>query len=165
MLDEVDEPEDPPVSASTGGYELDPVRDDEPDRGTDANSTGAEHDDGTTASTESDGDTGGGGTTTGISSEDESSDDRPPQAPSCDERYGDAPDYVSCIETEDECHFNARTDGGTCRQMCASLGGRCLAAFDNPNEQGLQCEILRPNTDDCDSARYTEICVCDRPRK
>ncbi|MCX4241058.1 hypothetical protein [Paraliomyxa miuraensis] len=78
-------------------------------------------------------------------------------APSCDELYGTAPGYELCMETEDECHFNADTAGGNCFDMCASLGGTCLDAFDN----STACVILSFG-DDCFTNRTNEICVCNR---
>jgi len=78
--------------------------------------------------------------------------------PTCDDLYGMAPDYILCVETPTECHFNATTGGGNCNEMCASLMGTCLAAFDN----GMACDIIKPNMDDCTTNRTTEICVCDK---
>ncbi len=82
--------------------------------------------------------------------------------PTCDDLYGMAPGYVLCIETPTECHFNATTAGGNCNEMCTLFMGTCLAAFDNPNDPGLECDIIEPNTDDCTTNRGTEICVCDK---
>ena len=84
-------------------------------------------------------------------------------AASCDELFMAAPGYIYCSETPDDCSFNADTNGGTCNQMCASLDSTCVAAFDNPNAAGEECDVIEPNTDTCDTERGTEICVCSRP--
>ncbi len=93
---------------------------------------------------------------------DPSSTGEPVPPPSCDELYGAAPDYILCMETERECHFNATTNGH-CHDMCMSLGGLCLGAFNNPNDPGDECMIIEPNTDTCSTVRGTEICVCNKP--
>lgn len=82
-------------------------------------------------------------------------------AASCDELYGAAPDYILCMETDTECHFNATTNGN-CNDMCAMFMGTCVAAFDNPNSAGQECDIIEPNTDTCDTNRGTEICACSK---
>ena len=65
----------------------------------------------------------------------------PPPSPfpdlSCTELFGSAPDFVLCEETETTCSFNARMDGGTCDQMCASLGSVCVGALKNPPPEGV----------------------------
>ena len=80
--------------------------------------------------------------------------------PSCDELFDTAPGYIYCTETDMACHFNATTSGSDCNSMCASLGSTCVAAFDNPNVAGQECDVIRPNTDTCDTDRGTEICAC-----
>src|SRR5688500_4146058 len=83
----------------------------------------------------------------------------PPPSPSpdlsCTELFGSAPDFVLCEETETTCSFNARIDGGTCDQMCASLGSPCVGAINN----GESCEELPDNNDTCETSRSTEICI------
>ena len=120
------------------------------------------------ADTSSDGDTTAGvqlGTSTGETAstgptttgeEPGSSSGSPP--PSCDELYGAAPGYLLCMETPDECHFAAATNGGNCNAMCSMFQGTCIDAFDN----SAGCTVLVPNLDDCTTNRGTEICVCSR---
>lgn len=79
-------------------------------------------------------------------------------SPSCNELYDQAPGYLLCMETETECHFNANTNGGDCNMMCAAYLGKCIDAFDNSSG----CSIIRPDMDDCDTNRGTEICVCSK---
>ncbi len=81
-----------------------------------------------------------------------------PTSPSCDDLYGLAPDYFLCLETDDECHFNATTGGSNCTAMCEMFLGTCLAAFDN----STNCNIIRPNMDHCGTNRSNEICVCSK---
>ena len=80
---------------------------------------------------------------------------------SCDELFMTAPGYVYCDETPTTCSFNANTNG-TCDAMCASLDSECVAAFDNPNSAGQECDVIRPNRDTCGTVRGTEICECTR---
>lgn len=83
--------------------------------------------------------------------------------PSCDELYGEAPEYILCAEEAATCTFNARTDGGTCNEMCALYGGTCIRAHDNESTPGTECVANLPAGDDCNTPRSTEICVCSRP--
>jgi hypothetical protein len=83
-------------------------------------------------------------------------------SPSCDELYGGAPGYILCMESDSECRFNATTGGGDCNMMCAQFLGTCIEAFDNPNDPGDECDIVRPNSDDCNTDRGTELCVCSK---
>jgi len=86
------------------------------------------------------------------------SDAAPPA--SCDELYGAAPDYILCEQADDSCAFNVRLDNDSCERLCASFGGVCVAAFDNPNTSGDECVIQGEDT--CLRQRGTEICVCSR---
>lgn len=79
---------------------------------------------------------------------------------SCEALFGDAPGFRLCDETASTCSFNATTDGGTCDQMCQSLGSQCVGALDN---EGASCHALSGSYDTCQSRRETEICVCERP--
>jgi hypothetical protein len=85
-----------------------------------------------------------------------------PPPPSCDELYGAAREYIFCYETETTCAFNARTNGGNCDQMCASLGGTCVAAYDNVSDPGFECDRIVASGDNCTTLRSTEICECTR---
>lgn len=78
--------------------------------------------------------------------------------PSCQELYGAAPGYELCMETPEECHFAALTNGGDCNAMCGLFGGTCIDAFDN----STGCNIIRPDMDTCETDRGSEICVCSR---
>jgi hypothetical protein len=73
----------------------------------------------------------------------------------CKAKYGGAPDYVLCWVTPSGCAFNATTNG-TCDAVCKSLGGSCLAAWDN----STACTVLGP--DPCDKTRGTNICLCSK---
>jgi len=77
----------------------------------------------------------------------------------CASKYGAAPGYILCWVTPSGCAFNATTNG-TCTSMCASLGGTCLAAWDNPNSSGQECDVLGP--DPCGNTRGTNICLCNK---
>jgi hypothetical protein len=79
----------------------------------------------------------------------------------CDEKYGRAPDYVLCWETATTCAFNVHTGGSSCNTLCATFGGICEDAHDNPNGPGEECDILQPD-DDCNTMRTTEICECSK---
>jgi hypothetical protein len=113
-----------------------------------------------TASDASTSATGDASTSSASSSSDASSSDASSSGggPTCDELYGAAPGYLLCLETADECHFNATTGGGNCNTMCSLFGGTCLDAFDN--SEG--CEVIRPDMDTCATNRSTEICVCTK---
>lgn len=86
-----------------------------------------------------------------------------PLPPSCDELYGAAREYIYCYETETTCAFNARTNGGNCNEMCSSLGGTCVAAYDNVSDIGFECDRIVDTGDNCTTLRSTEICECTRP--
>ncbi len=89
----------------------------------------------------------------------------PPDAlvlPACDDTYGQALEYLLCIEDDTTCEFNARTGGGTCDEMCAQFGGVCLGAYDNVSDPGAECDRIVASGDDCFTPRNTEICVCSR---
>jgi hypothetical protein len=73
----------------------------------------------------------------------------------CKAKYGAAPGYVLCWVTPSGCAFNATT-AGTCDAMCKSLGGSCLAAWDNSTSS--PCSAGSP--DPCDKTRNTNICLC-----
>jgi hypothetical protein len=79
--------------------------------------------------------------------------------PTCDELYGMAPDYLLCMETDSECHFNATTDGSNCNAMCAIFMGTCIGAIDNP---GGGCAGDPAAMDTCDTNRFNEICICSK---
>lgn len=78
----------------------------------------------------------------------------------CATAFGDAPGFRLCSESEDQCAFNANTDGDNCHVMCSRFNARCLGAQDN---EGSSC-VANPNDmDDCNTNRSTEICICERP--
>jgi len=82
---------------------------------------------------------------------------KPDAQKSCDTLYGAAPGYQLCEETAASCKLNASTSGSNCKVLCASLGGTCLAAFDNDSG----CNIISWS-DTCETNRSTEICECSR---
>lgn len=84
-----------------------------------------------------------------------------PTAPgaSCIDLFGDAPGFRFCDETSSTCSFSATTGGGTCDQMCRSLGSTCVGALDN---EGSSCRVTPNSNDTCHTPRQSEICVCER---
>ena len=81
-------------------------------------------------------------------------------APSCLDLFGTAPEFQLCDGTDETCSFNALTGGGTCEEMCASLGSYCVAAQSNDGPD--RC-VDSGNPDTCTTPRGTEICTCARP--
>jgi len=77
----------------------------------------------------------------------------------CAAKFGAAPDYILCWVSPSGCAFNVTTNG-TCNSMCQSLGTSCLAAWDNPNSSGQECNII--GQDSCGTSRGTEICLCSK---
>jgi hypothetical protein len=78
-------------------------------------------------------------------------------APSCDDQYGDVPDYGACLEDATTCEFAAAAQTESCAVMCEARGGECLEAF---NDQG-PCGHGTPLT--CDTDAFARlICVCSR---
>lgn len=118
---------------------------------------GGSTDDGGTTMTASTGEAESGGTTTGSDGASSSSG----SAITCDEMYGTAPDYILCMETDSECHFNATTNG-SCNELCPMYGGACIEAFDNPNTAGQECEANPAAGDTCSTSRTTGLCVCSK---
>ena len=78
----------------------------------------------------------------------------------CTDLFGRAPEFQLCDATTETCSFNARTNGGTCAEMCASLGSYCAAAQSNDGPD--RC-VDSGNPDTCTTPRGTEICTCARP--
>ena len=78
----------------------------------------------------------------------------------CATAFGAAPEFQLCRESEDQCEFNARTNGGNCSEMCGQFNARCIDAREN---NGSSCDALPNNRDDCSTDRDTEICICERP--
>ena len=77
----------------------------------------------------------------------------------CAARYGSAVGYLLCSSDAATCKFAVITSNypsSNCGGTCATFGGTCLGAIDNLTDCG---EIL-PNTDDCNTARGSEICLC-----
>ena len=83
----------------------------------------------------------------------------PPAQQTCQERYGSVREFILCSQTEDSCSFNARTDGGSCNDVCRSFGSACLGA--RGNENSAPCTPLS-GPDTCESTQGTEICICER---
>ena len=77
----------------------------------------------------------------------------------CRARFGDAPGFQLCSSSVDVCSFNARTDGGTCEDMCQRFNSRCVAALDN---DPAGCTSLPDSIDTCQTPRQSEICFCAR---
>ncbi len=78
----------------------------------------------------------------------------------CTDLFGTAPEFELCDATDETCSFNARTNGGTCDEMCASLGSYCVTAQSNDGPD--RC-VDSGNPDTCTTPRGTEICTCARP--
>lgn len=52
--------------------------------------------------------------------------------------------------------------------ICASLDSESVAAFDNPNSAGQECDVIRPNRDTCERSvgpRSASARGCDRRRR
>jgi hypothetical protein len=79
--------------------------------------------------------------------------------PSCDEQYGDSPDYLLCEETPESCSFNATIANTiSCNDVCSMGGGTCIEA--HLNEEDL-CLSTGPAA--CDQNDFNDgICVCSR---
>lgn len=77
--------------------------------------------------------------------------------PSCDERFGDVPDYIFCSQTSTSCTFNATTGGGDCNALCASFGSSCVSA--NYNDT-MSCVVTATGT--CATTGGDMICTCAR---
>ena len=79
--------------------------------------------------------------------------------PSCDEQYGDVPDYLLCEESRDSCSFNATLASTiSCTDVCSMFGGECIEA--QLNEEDL---CLSTGATDCDQNDVNDnICVCSR---
>ena len=75
---------------------------------------------------------------------------------SCEDRYGEAEDFILCEQTELECRFFARTSGN-CGNLCSAFDGMCISAF---HDVSNQCETASPLS--CGSMQGTQICVCSR---
>jgi hypothetical protein len=77
----------------------------------------------------------------------------------CASMYGSAQDYILCDAGPGWCSFSVILNGSTCNVLCQSYGAACLYAYDaNNTPPGVECTPI--GTDDCDTARYQEICVC-----
>lgn len=77
----------------------------------------------------------------------------------CAARFGSAPGYILCWVSPSGCAFNVTTNG-TCNAMCQSLGSSCVAAWDNPNTSGQECDAY--SQESCGTSRGTEICLCSK---
>jgi len=84
--------------------------------------------------------------------------------PSCFDRYGTAPGYVSCRETATECEFF--TELGmtrTCAGTCATRGGTCLRQWRNVTSSGGECTHADSTFRSCDVPMLNDdICICTR---
>jgi hypothetical protein len=80
-------------------------------------------------------------------------------APSCDEQYGEAADYLLCDESPESCSFNVTIAMTiSCDDVCSMFGGTCIEA--HLNEEDL-CESTGRAS--CDQSDFDDgICVCTR---
>ncbi len=85
----------------------------------------------------------------------------PPDAgPSCSSLYDGADGYVLCGgEYDSACVFYTDPPGSSrsCNSVCASLGGSCVAQYDDGTEH-----CTRIGTGLCDDMRDDMICACSR---
>jgi hypothetical protein len=68
------------------------------------------------------------------------------QRDSCEAQFGSALDFLLCEEQWDTYRFNARTDGGTCDEVCNSFGTVCVDAIANG---AVTCVANLPTLDTC----------------
>lgn len=76
--------------------------------------------------------------------------------PTCDAKYGQAQQYVLCVETPTSCEFYLKTYGGTCTATCSSFGGSCLGGYDNSGS------CTHVGSSDCNTSLEGQICICSK---
>ena len=82
----------------------------------------------------------------------------PIQLQSCGEQFGLASGYLLCAEQPSTCEFFSQTAGGTCADLCASLGSTCVDAYDSSAD--APCTVQ--SADGCLAAHTTQTCICER---
>lgn len=80
-----------------------------------------------------------------------------PAPPSCDSQYGTAESYLLCTQSPTECEFSVLLGGSTCRDLCSSLGGRCIRGY-----AGTEGSCSRDGDGSCEWERTDHVCVCSR---
>jgi len=76
--------------------------------------------------------------------------------PTCDARYGQAQQYVLCVETSTSCEFFVKSGGDTCTTICASFGGSCLGGYDNSGS------CTHVGSSNCNKSLSGQICICSK---
>lgn len=74
----------------------------------------------------------------------------------CDAKYGQAEQYVLCIETATSCEFFVKTYGSTCTDVCSSFGGTCLGGYDNSGD------CTHVGQSNCNHSLKGQICICSK---
>ena len=75
----------------------------------------------------------------------------------CEMQYGRAPAFQLCRQTASICKFYTRPSRGSCSEVCARFGGRCLRADDDHNDSCKADGRLR-----CGQSHTDLICTCSR---
>ncbi len=78
----------------------------------------------------------------------------------CDRQFGEASRYEYCSGTTDSCHFSVNLDFESCDFICGSLGGECLSARLNDEDDIDRCTLLSSVGVGCDSFGVAGICEC-----
>jgi hypothetical protein len=82
---------------------------------------------------------------------------QPDTAPvTCDAKYGQAQQYVLCVETSTSCEFYLKTYGSTCTTACISFGGTCLGGYDNDDK------CTHVGQSNCNKSLEGQICICSK---
>jgi hypothetical protein len=72
----------------------------------------------------------------------------------CMQRYGTAKEFVLCSAMPMSCTFYVDTDGGSCGDLCAGLGGTCVEAHDG------NCGNISSTVRDCTFTLGDQVCTC-----
>ena len=77
-----------------------------------------------------------------------------PLAQLCQARYGAADSYELCVTTPTSCKFYVHTNGGSCGDLCASLGGTCSESYDG------SCGDISSTVSSCTATFGDQVCNC-----
>ena len=83
--------------------------------------------------------------------------DAAPDAPLallCMQRYGGADSFELCTTTATSCKFYVHTNGSSCGDLCTSLGGTCVEAYDG------DCGDISSTVRDCTFTLGDQVCNC-----
>jgi hypothetical protein len=77
--------------------------------------------------------------------------------PNCDAQYGDATNYVACLEDAMVCEFNAEAQNESCSDICEARGGECIEVFNDNGPCGHGQQLT------CNTQNFVSlICVCSK---